>query len=491
MPQAQHPTWPVAISTSNGATGATLVWHRQGKLYVTAVVKATFALVPGGAMTRLPPEPIAIDEQQLAAGLRTAGDLVPFRRRVDVTITGHAVVPPGPRGAGVPVRFSVMRDGVAVLDKSASLRVPEGGPADRVWLSGFGPLSRHWPIRSRLLGAHDPRLFEGAAIELPPVFDESYFQAAPLDQRLDSLRGDERIVFEGARLEGTRIDGARIESRLPGVRAIADLHGPAASGDPQPLDLAIDTLHLDLDQSVCTVTWRGVSPVAREADLGSLRVVATVELSKASLAPEAPLVAASEEKEDDEPHPFESTFWFSPATLQRRVAELPAQPSPPPAATPAPAAAPVEWPTMLLSAELATAPSFESATPAPYESTLALSDEDVARLHAALATPFVAVAPTAPASAAPAAPFLWQEREGSPSGWKMPSAPPLPLQGVAGAEEAEESRVEIAPVAAAEVAPVAPVWLGPRGGAESAQGMTFGAHFLAAMELFEGMHDQA
>jgi hypothetical protein len=287
VPEAQQQAWPVDISTSGGGTGATVVWRWQGRLYLTAVVKATFALAAGGAMTPRAPEPIAVDEQEDASGLRNAGDLVPLRRRVDVVVTGHALAIRGAGEALVPGRFSVVRDGAEVL--AASIHVSPEAPPGTVRYTGVGPLSRRWPTRSRLLGEHDLRRFEGATIDLPPVFDDAYFQAAPPGQRLDALRGDEQIVFEGP-------GGRRFEARLPGVGAAATLHGPTVHAEGEPLPLAIDTLHVDLDQAVCNVTWRGATTVERRDALVAMQVVATL------VPPAAPAMPASDR------HPFESAM---------------------------------------------------------------------------------------------------------------------------------------------------------------------------------------
>jgi hypothetical protein len=470
---AQRSEWPVPIATLNGATGATLLWRRHGRIYLTVVVKATFALVPGGVMTPVQPEPIARDEQESAAGLRAAGDLVPFRNHAEVLITGHAFVPTSASGvssASLPVRLSVIRGGAAVLDKSHTLQVPAGTPAGRVRLFGFGPLSRHWPIRRRLLGEHDPRRFEGAAIDLPPDFDESYFQAAALDQRVDRLHGDEQIVFDGARPEG-----AAIATRLPGVRAVGRLHGPSLGPGGVQLHAHLDTLHVDLDSWVCNVTWRAITRVASPDELGSMHVVAAVERSGQSLP--APPIAAL---------PFGSTMYLSPEEMGIDVAEPPTRGAPldfgatlsveglecdalplpstalPFAAGPAPEA-PSRWSRPPPQAGLMTG-------------TLGLSVEDDIDVAARPAVPFPGAIPNLPIP--PSAPLL------------VAATPAPPIV----AAEEEESTFEIVPAPAAKVssvAPAAPVWLGPQADGEATKGMTFGAHFLAAMELFEGSGDQA
>lgn len=463
--EEQRQEWSVPISTSNDATGATLVWRRRGRTFLTAIVKATFALVPDGVMTPVPPEPIARDEQEYAAGLRTAGDLVPFRTRADVLITGHAFAPPGAIGASVPVRFTVSRDGAAVLDKSLALQVPPGAPAGIVRLFGLGPLSRHWPIRSRLIGAHDPHIFEGATIDLPPDFDESYFQAAPIDQRLDRLRGDEQIAFERARPAG-----ARIETRLPGARASALLHGPSVGlGNARPIQLVMDTLHVDLDRWVCNVTWRGVTPVLREEDLAATHLSAVVELSepapapavepaKASLPPRKPPPPRPPPRRNPaptpgerEPGPIESTVGLSDEmvlALKRSSAATAL-----PFATSSPRGAqepPAERLVSPLTDQRSSRDPLEAAT-------MALSLDDAAQLRALRATPFERSARAAPAT-------------------------PSPSPRVA---------AESHPIAEVAAPPAAPLLIAPRAAAGSMKGLSFGASFLAAMALLAAPNDHA
>ena len=295
--------WPVAITSIGGAAVATVVWRRLAQLHVTVVVKGSFGFVPDGVMTPIEPEPIARDEQPDAAGvgLAAAGDLAPYLGHTDVWLTGHAPVParsprdhdrlPGsPTGApseppSVTVRLGVFRDSVALLDKSLELSAPEvsglsgrehGPPAHprRIPIAGMGPLSRAWPIRSRLLGALDPRRLEGAIVEIPDLFDWSYFQVAPLDQRIESLHGDEWVVLKGMHPERDSL-----ATRLPGAVGAARLYGQAQGlRRGRPLRLSADTLRIDADRQICSLTWRAQFPVSGEDALAGMHLVAGVEL---------------------------------------------------------------------------------------------------------------------------------------------------------------------------------------------------------------------
>jgi Uncharacterized protein conserved in bacteria (DUF2169) len=285
--------WPVAITSLGGAAVATVVWRRQTQLHVTVVVKGSFGFVPDGVMTPIEPEPIARDERPDAegVGLSAAGDLAPYLALTDVWLTGHRVAPqPGasPRDherrpgtptrppvepPGAAVRLGVFRESAALLDKSLELAIPSA-TARRIPIGGMGPLSRHWPIRSRLLGAVDPRRLEGAILEIPEPFDWSYFQVAPLDQRIEWLHGDEWVVLKGMHPERDSL-----ATRLPGAVGAARLYGQAAGlRQGRPLRLSADTLRIDVDRQICSVTWRGQFPVSGEDALAAMHLLAGVEL---------------------------------------------------------------------------------------------------------------------------------------------------------------------------------------------------------------------
>ncbi len=137
----------------------------------------------------------------------------------------------------------------------------------------FAPIPRCWPIRNRLLGAFDPGELEAPSPAIPADFDWAYFHAAPADQRIDELRGDELLI-----LEGLHRSLARVETQLPSARAGARLYGPtAALSLGQPIELRADTLGIDGDRQTCTILWRGDFS-ADGLDLDSLEVIAGVAL---------------------------------------------------------------------------------------------------------------------------------------------------------------------------------------------------------------------
>ena len=342
-----HEAWPVAITSIRGVVAGTVVWRQLGRLNVTVVLKATFALVPDAMMTPASPRPLARDEQvdETGRALLEAGDLAPYLRQCDVWLTGSIEAPTG------PVRLGLFRDKTALIDKSIDPRATAGAdpsPArgaggaararQRIRVAGFGPLSRGWPVRSRLPGAAGLRQLPGPLVEIPDTFDWAYFQVAPPDQRVDRLRGDEWIV-----LAGVHPKRASFSTRLPGVKGAARIHDRSRGGPGQPLELTADTVRIDLDRQICSITWRGRFPVATPDALASTHVVAAIEWPGRPIA------------------------WSEPSAPKASLSKTRRAPQ-----------------------SARTAPRAAPAAAVPHDSTMAISSAEVVRLaaSAAKATPF-------------------------------------------------------------------------------------------------------
>ena len=116
---------------------------------------------------------------------------------------------------------------------------------------GYGPLAPTWPDRVRRLGKHAPTWNAARWHEspLPADVDPAYFQVAPSDQQIKLLRDDEPITLENL------VSGVtRLSTKLPGIfpRTLVERGGAA-----RELLLRADTLWIDTDKEVCTLTWRG------------------------------------------------------------------------------------------------------------------------------------------------------------------------------------------------------------------------------------------
>jgi hypothetical protein len=296
-----------------GPTSATVVaWRYRGVLRATVIGKATFAFAVDAAAVRTAPQPIFREDVSFddhpARSTRFGSDLVPHLPRPEVHFTGHAHA-----AGGRPVELMLVRLGLfagndVVLDKTLRVRKPGGftkvpltyeqafggigvrenvfgrdaaagptviDPIDETHPASYAPIGRAWSARRALLGTTQRKAIDGSPMALPDDFTFDYFQAAPPDQRIAALRGDEWLV-----LDGVHPEHPRLRTRLPGPRGLALVHGLSSWGvaEGQPLHLHPDTLRIDGDEQRLTLTFRGIFPVQSEEALAGMRVVVGIGL---------------------------------------------------------------------------------------------------------------------------------------------------------------------------------------------------------------------
>ncbi|MGK3981851.1 DUF2169 domain-containing protein [Sorangium sp. So ce136] len=296
--------------------GSTLLWRTANGPCVTVAVKATFQLSPDDVATLAAPLPLFHDvfyEQNAGRSLYVASDAVPHKPRADVLLTGSAYAPPGQRVshrwvrlavfdaqgqvpavdkrlqvvgerqrdpatgqatapapfARLPVRYELAFGGARCPENPVGMGADPGdlrlpcilNPATPDVPGGLGPISSAWPERRRALAAWDPAKLALPVPELPTAMDWGHFNAAPRDQQIPYLRGEEWIL-----LEGLHPTAAQVRSRLPGLQARVLLRAPPLV-DPAGVELTVrcDTLWIDADALRCTLTWRASLAVAERA----------------------------------------------------------------------------------------------------------------------------------------------------------------------------------------------------------------------------------
>jgi hypothetical protein len=317
------------ISTCSLRVGSILWRPRPSAFMLTVVCKATFVLLPGASvLAREQDAPNEADDHwndDERRSLHAANDLVPFKRRADVILVGHAYAPrmqpvswltarlivgevdkavevhadrlwtqqgelrEGARFTKMPLRYERAGGGAetsnpvgiragAWPDMYGQITVPNllppgfhvKQPGEVVPPVGFGPIAPGWPTRSEKLHRHaagwDHRRWNDRP--LPEDIDAGFFNAAPADQQVGELRSDERIV-----LENLHPEHKRLVTSLPGMapRAMVERAGAAA----QEVRLRCDTLCIDTDRGVCNLVWRGHVVLSRADEVG--RVVITAE----------------------------------------------------------------------------------------------------------------------------------------------------------------------------------------------------------------------
>jgi len=127
---------------------------------------------------------------------------------------------------------------------------------------GFGPIAADWRARRALLGPKAASAFAQGWDEqpLPDDLDANFFNVAPPDQRPERIDPGSRLV-----LESLSAQHPRLTTSLPGAR-------PRAFADRgkglEELTLICDTLWIDTDGGVATLTWRAQIGLASRQEEG-------------------------------------------------------------------------------------------------------------------------------------------------------------------------------------------------------------------------------
>lgn len=331
------------VSSASPLTATSFVWQSgAGASILTILVKATCALRPGRCPILATPDALLATDLYFSASapgsIRAPADFAPFKRRVDVLLTGHAHA-----ASGATVRSLVARLAVGTLDKSIAVHgdrswLPNGkltralpffkmplrweraggGPStsnpvgrptptaedgtvaapnlvpvgfelvrreQTIQPIGFAPLAPYWPTRRALLGLYEPSFLHPTWHErpLPADLEPGYFNAAPRDQQLDALVDPLEILLENLHPERSRFT-AVIEDLRP--RARVTRSGAA----PQEIWPRCDTVLIDTDRGVCSLTWRVSLPLSHARE--EVHVVVSPTRAQAPLSPEVPSAPA-------------------------------------------------------------------------------------------------------------------------------------------------------------------------------------------------------
>lgn len=292
---------------------------------LTILCKATFTLRPGQSPLATEQHP-TIDtdiywETSGQTSLRWPSDLIPFKRLVDVFVTGHVYAPNGrPADALVarlhvgPLKKSicVLGDRVWLADGNLStplpfLKIPlrweraAGGPGTsnpvgipregRVDARGKKTAPNFLPIAAETTPMHAPIGFAPIAPEaperrdklrghaaiwnhdawpnlpLPPDLDAGYFNVAPMDQQIDALSFPLRLELEALHSKHARLS-TELEEVLPYARVRRQ------DGSEQEVRLRCDTVSIDSDKGTCSLVWRGLVPLRDPRETGEIEFTA-------------------------------------------------------------------------------------------------------------------------------------------------------------------------------------------------------------------------
>lgn len=273
---------------------AALVWSMGGAHYVTGIAKISFLLQPGRLGLTVA-EPIVerdrYHRRSTLQSLEDHSDMIPYLARGEALVRGTAVVQKGhtsrarfliqeakehgvlvdklldirgdldrsgPDPVAIPLRYehsaydkvsnpSGVRPGMLVPPKIRNPKSPDQ-PV------GLGSISPYWPVRADRLKPHEHKAFHRNPFDLPTDFSWEAFSAAPPDQRIFGyFQGNERVYLDGFHAKHRVVD-----SVLPGILAVGRAY--FRDGRSAPVPMVADTLRVDLDQWLLSLTLRGYVP---------------------------------------------------------------------------------------------------------------------------------------------------------------------------------------------------------------------------------------
>ncbi|MCP5444544.1 MAG: DUF2169 domain-containing protein [Chromatiaceae bacterium] len=119
----------------------------------------------------------------------------------------------------------------------------------------FGPLGRGWDPRRKLGGTYDQDWIDNTFPFLPADFNDAYYQAAPVDQQMPHPQGGEDVFLHNLTAEGQT--GFQLpEIDLPVVFFYK-------KGGKLEHRAVIDTIILEPDEGLFTMTWRATVPLKK------------------------------------------------------------------------------------------------------------------------------------------------------------------------------------------------------------------------------------
>jgi hypothetical protein len=120
----------------------------------------------------------------------------------------------------------------------------------------FGALGRGWPQRACYAGTYDQAWLDHECPFLPRDFDDRYFQAAPLDQRIPIPQDPTPVELSHLNATGD------CRFVLPAIEAAVHVF---PRNDRAERHLArLDTILIEPDRGHCTLTWRYTRPLIND-----------------------------------------------------------------------------------------------------------------------------------------------------------------------------------------------------------------------------------
>ncbi|MEW8692972.1 MAG: DUF2169 domain-containing protein [Candidatus Thiodiazotropha endolucinida] len=167
----------------------------------------------------------------------------------------HSAYMTNPVGKGYHLQLSQAFVDGSPMPNTEELKRPVTMPNGNYSPMAFGPLGRGWDPRRQLAGTYDQNWIDNTFPFLPPDFNEAYYQAAPVDQQIPYPRGGERVFLDNLTPDG-QSSFTLPEIDLPVVFFYR-------KGESVKQKAVIDTIVLEPDQGLFTISWRATIPLKK------------------------------------------------------------------------------------------------------------------------------------------------------------------------------------------------------------------------------------
>ena len=119
----------------------------------------------------------------------------------------------------------------------------------------FGVIARSWEPRYKLAGTYDQNWIDNVFPFPPADFNNAYYQAAPIDQQINFLQGNEVVELTNLTPQG------RTVFRLPKKQIPVTFF--FKKGGKEEKQAVADTLVIEPDLQRFTITWRVNLPLRK------------------------------------------------------------------------------------------------------------------------------------------------------------------------------------------------------------------------------------
>jgi hypothetical protein len=167
----------------------------------------------------------------------------------------HSAYMSNPIGRGYHLQLSRAFVDGSPMPNTEELKRPVTMPNGNYAPMAFGPLGRGWDPRRQLAGTYDQNWIDNCFPFLPADFDVAYYQAAPKDQQMPYPKGGERVFLENLTPQG-QTHFTLPEMEVPVVFFYKN-------GENLKQKATIDTIVLEPDDGLFTLTWRATIPLKK------------------------------------------------------------------------------------------------------------------------------------------------------------------------------------------------------------------------------------